>query len=65
MTDAAEGLKEAVDALLPWQRDIYEQYVAAGPGAQFIWVGGRRGGKFMIQKALKLRAEVEKENGQH
>jgi NTP pyrophosphatase (non-canonical NTP hydrolase) len=46
--------------MLPWQRDIYEQLVAAGPGAHVIWQGGRRGGKFMIKRALDLRAEQEK-----
>jgi hypothetical protein len=58
VTSAADELKELVDTMLPWQRHLYEQLAAGG---RIYWQGGRRGGKFMIARALKLRAEQEKQ----
>lgn len=53
-------LDNLLEVMLPWQREIYEQYIAAGPGAQIVWQGGRQGGKFLIKKALELREKESK-----
>ncbi len=54
-------LDALVDQMLPRQREIWEAYIAAGPGARIYWQGGRAGGKWVIQKAIELKLEEERD----
>ena len=50
-------LDALVEQLTPHQRAIYD---AIGRGERIYWQHGRKGGKFVLRKALELRAEEEK-----